>query len=344
MADAKKLLIGYVLSEALPTVTAEDAQKMTHINVAFAHVVNAHVTVASTFNLDRLGRLREYNPDLGILLSIGGWGSGGFSEAAATAQGRRTMAQTAVEILREFELDGIDVDWEYPCCSVAGIASSPQDKRNFTLLLKELREALDGQGEQDGRHYALTIAAGADQYFLDGTEMAEVEKYLDWILLMTYDLRGGFQTLTGHHTNLFTPTGDLFRISADAAVRMFVEAGVPKEKLVIGSAFYSRMWQNVPNRNNGLFQPSPGAGGVGPRYTELVAEYINKKGFVRHWDAEAQAPYLFNGSTFISYDDPQSLAAKCAYVKEQNLKGIMFWEYSCDRTGNLLEALHQELQ
>ncbi|MCK9526812.1 MAG: glycoside hydrolase family 18 protein [Limnochordia bacterium] len=339
----EKLLIGYVTSDALPSITAADAQKMTHINVAFGHVREARVTVTATRNLDTLCRLREYHPKLGILLSLGGWGSGGFSEAAATDEGRKLMARTALDILREFELEGIDLDWEYPCYSVAGIASHPADKRNFTLLLKELRRALDEEGQRDGKHYLLTIATGADQYYLDGTEMDQVEKYLDWVQLMTYDMRGGFNAFTGHHTNLYTPTGDLFRISVDASVNMFVKAGVPKEKIVIGAAFYSRMWQNVPNSNNGLHQMTAGAGGSGPMYTELAAEYINKNGFTRYFDDEAQAPYLFDGQTFITYDDEESLRAKCLYVKEHGLKGIMFWEYNCDQTGTLLDVLYRSM-
>lgn len=189
----------------------------------------------------------------------------------------------------------------------------------------------------------MTIATGADQYYIDGTEMDQVQKYLDWVQLMTYDMRGGFQIVTGHHTNLYTPTGDLFRISVDASVNMFVNAGVPREKIIIGGAFYSRMWKNVPNKNNGLYQMSPGAGGYGPVYTDLAANYINKNGFVRYWDEEAKAPYLFDGSTFITYEDEQSLRAKCEYVKQNNLKGIMFWEYSCDKTGTLLNTIHNSL-
>ena len=316
---------------------------MTHINVAFGHVRDARVTVTTTRNLDTLCKLREYNPKLGILLSLGGWGSGGFSEAARTSEGRKLMGETALEILREFKLDGIDVDWEYPCYSVAGIASQSADKQNFTLLLQEMRKALDAEGEKDGRHYLLTIATGADQYYLDGTEMDQAEKYLDWVQLMTYDMRGGFNALTGHHTNLYTPTGDLFRISADASVNMFVKAGVPKEKIIIGAAFYSRMWENVPKVNNGLHQMAVGSGGYGPMYTELASEYINKNGFVRYFDEEAKAPYLFDGQTFITYDDEQSLQAKCAYVKEYGLRGMMFWEYSCDQTGTLLDTLYRSL-
>lgn len=343
MPTNNRLIIGYVQSSALPSITPEDARKMTHINIAFGHVRDDRVTVENTANLDFLPRLREYNPNLGILLSIGGWSAGGFSEAAATAEGRRLFAETSVEILRKYQLDGIDVDWEYPTYAAAGIGASPDDKYTFTLLLEELRKALDAQGEKDGRHYYLTIAVGAGQYFVDGTEMDKAHKYLDWVQLMTYDMRGGFQNTTGHHTNLYTPTGDLNRSSVVDTVRIFTEAGVPKEKLVIGAAFYSRKWTNVPNVNNGMLQMSPANGGYGPDYSDLVANYIDKNGFVRHWDDEAKAPYLFDGSTFITYEDPESIKAKCQYLKEAGLLGIMFWEYSCDNTRTLLETIHKSL-
>jgi chitinase len=157
---------------------------------------------------------------------------------------------------------------------------------------------------------------------------------------MTYDMRGGFQILTGHHTNLYTPTGDLFRISVDASVRMFCGAGVPKEKIVIGAAFYSRMWNDVPDRNRGLYQMTPRAGGYGPDFTRLASDYIDRNGYTRYWDEEAKAPFLFNGASFITYDDEESLRHKCDYVKNSGLAGIMFWEYGCDATHRLLEAVH----
>lgn len=249
------------------------------------------------------------------------------------------MAESAVRAVIEFPFDGIDLDWEYPCYGEAGIGASPEDRTNFTLLLAAIREALDKLGELDGRHYLLTIAAGADQYYIDGTEMDKAQKYLDLVQLMTYDMRGGFQVLTGHHTSLYTPTGDLFRISTDASVNLFVRAGVPKEKIVIGAAFYSRMWNQVPGRNRGLHQMAGSVGGYGPDFTALTAEYIGKNGFVRYWDEEARAPYLFNGSSFISYDDEESIRHKCDYVKASGLGGLMFWEFGCDRTRRLLNAI-----
>ncbi|MFS0726516.1 glycoside hydrolase family 18 protein [Paenibacillus sp. 1P07SE] len=337
------MIIGYIGAKDLPQVSREDLLKLTHINLAFGHVRDHEIVTAHLPNLELLETFRQRHPALSILLSVGGWSAGGFSEAAATAEGRQSMARSAVRAIEEYGLDGIDLDWEYPCYGVAGIAASQDDKQHFTLLLRDIREALDRRGAADGRHYMLTIAAGADQYYLDGTEMAQAQRYLDYVQLMTYDMRGGFQTLTGHHTNLYPATGDLFRISVDTSVQLFVNAGVPREKLVIGAAFYSRMWKNVPDVEHGRHQMAGSSGGYGPDYTELAARYIGRDGYARYWDEEAKAPYLFNGSTFISYDDEESIGHKCRYVLEGGLGGIMFWEYGCDRTGTLLEALRKGL-
>lgn len=343
MTTQKYIAAGYAPDAVLPDITPDDLAKLTHLNVAFGHVRNDEITTAHLKNTTVLGDIKRDYPDLTLLLSVGGWSAGGFSEAASTAEGRAAMAASAVRVLSELPFDGIDLDWEYPCYGEAGIASSPDDKQNFTLLLKTMREALDAKGAEDGRHYLLTIAAGADQYYVDGTEMDKVQQYLDFVQLMTYDMRGGFQVLTGHHTNLYTPAGDLFRISVEASVNLFHQAGVPKEKIVIGAAFYSRIWNEVPDRHHGLHQMAGTTGGYGPDFTVLTESYINKNGYVRYWDEEACAPYLFNGSSLISYDDEESITRKCEYIKKTGLAGIMFWEYSCDRTHRLLDAMHQGL-
>ena len=340
----KYVLTAYVTDASLSMLTQEDVGKLTHMNIAFGKVANDTITTKHLKNLKRLSSIREYNPELKILLSVGGWGAGGFSEAAATKEGRTRFARSAVSVLEEWEFDGIDLDWEYPCYSQADIVSSPRDKYTFTELVLQTREEIDKHSKKDGKAYLLTIATGADQYYIDGTEMDKVEQCLDLIQLMTYDMRGGFQTLTGHHTNLFTPTGDLFRISVDASVNLFQKAGVPPEKIVIGAAFYSRMWKNTPNKNNGLHQMTDSFGGYGPSYSDLAANYINRNGYTRFWDDEAKAPYLFDGSNFISYDDEQSLRAKCRYLKENNLAGIMFWEYRHDKTHTLLHTMYEALR
>ncbi|GIP29322.1 hypothetical protein J23TS9_44520 [Paenibacillus sp. J23TS9] len=344
MTKQNYIVAGYAVDAKLPEMTREDLTKLTHLNVAFGHVRSHEISTDHLQNLGHLQEIKREHPELCILLSVGGWGAGGFSEAASTEEGRASMADSAVRVLTNYPFDGIDLDWEYPSYGEAEIASSPDDKTNFTLLLKTIREALDRKGSQDGRHYLLTIAAGADQYYVDGTEMDQAQKYLDFVQLMTYDMRGGFQVLTGHHTNLYTPTGDLFRISTDASVNIFIRAGVPKEKIVIGAAFYSRVWNQVPDRNNGLHQMAGSTGGYGPNYSTLTAEYINKNGYTRYWDQEACAPYLYNGTSLISYDDEESIGHKCEYVKDNSLAGIMFWEYSCDETHQLLDAMYRGLR
>ena len=339
-----KVVAAYVVDQALPSVTADDARHLTHLLIAFGHIVKGLVQADHLQHLDCLPMIRQANPSLRIMLSIGGWGAGGFSEAASSENSRRQVAASAVDIMIRLGLDGLDLDWEYPCYAEAGIAASPADKMHFTKLIRAFRDALDQAGQTAHRRYLLTIAAGADQYYLDGTEMDQVQSSLDLVQLMTYDMRGGFQTLTGHHTNLYTSTGDLFRISADASVRMFHQAGVPLNKIVIGSAFYARKWQNVPDINHGLHQMTPSFGAAGGGYGELVDQFINKSGFQRFWDDEAKAPWLFNGDTFISYDDPESIRHKCAYVRQQGLAGIMYWQHGSDPTHTLLEAMAKAIQ
>ncbi|MBU3109691.1 glycoside hydrolase family 18 protein [Clostridium gasigenes] len=323
-------------------MTKADALKLTHINVSFAKIKDCAI-YTKLKNLQYIKRIKEYNPKLKVIISVGGWGADGFSQAASTDDNRKLFSKNIIEFMKKYYFDGIDLDWEYPCYGVGNIASSPEDKYNFTLLLEELRNQLNSEGLDKNIHYLLTIAVGADEYYTDGTEMQNAHKYLDFIQLMTYDLRGGFQALTGHHTNLFTPTGDLFRISCDSSVNTFFRAGVPKEKLILGAAFYSRMWSGVPNVNNGLHQLAQTTGGAGPDFTDIKKDYINKNGFTRFWDDEAKSPYLFNGNEFISYDDDESLKHKCDYIKENDLLGIMFWHYSADESGSLLNELVSSL-
>lgn len=333
-------LIGYVGTADLAHVTEADAKNLDIINIAFGHVIEGDVVWKNQTAKEDLARLKSINPEIKFILSIGGWGAGGFSEAAFTEEGRKNFSKTAIDIVLEYGLDGLDLDWEYPSYTVASIGGCKEDKQNFTLLLKQIREDLN----QINTSYMLTIAAGGGAYYLKGVEMHEVIKYLDYVQLMTYDLRGGFQTLTGHHTNLYAPELDLFAASTDEAVCDFMAAGVPAEKIVIGVAFYSRMWKGVPNVDNGYLQMAETVGTYGPSYGGLVEDYINKNGFVRHWDDVCKAPYLFNGDTFISYDDEESITHKMKYMHEKGLLGAMYWEYGTDETRTLTGHMRREIE
>lgn len=339
--EKRKRLIGYVSTKNIPCLNDDDIRCLDVINLAFGRIHNGMAEWDSMGYIENLIHAKEINPNLKIVLSIGGWGHGGFSEAASTRERRNKFADSAADLVRQYDLDGLDIDWEYPCIGVAGIDASRADKENFTLFLQRLRAGLDTITE---KYCTLTIAAGGDSYFTRCTQMDQVHQYLDYVMLMTYDLRGGFSVLTGHHTNLYTTDADLSAVSADQAVQIFTNAGVPKEKLVIGSAFYSRIWKGVPDRDNGYMQMAQSTGGYGPDYGQLMTDYINKQGYIRYWDEEAKAPYLYNKSDFISYEDMESIGHKINYIKEHGLAGMMFWEYSQDTTHTLVRSMAEQLK
>ncbi|MCL1990737.1 MAG: glycoside hydrolase family 18 protein [Defluviitaleaceae bacterium] len=332
-------LIGYVWSHTLSSMTETDIQSLDGINIAFGLVKDGEVSWEADKYIADLERIRKLNPQIKILLSVGGWGAGGFSDAAITETGRKKFAESAKQLVIQANLNGIDLDWEYPTNSAAGIDARDEDKQTFTLLLKEIRDALDTIPTAD--HLMLTIAAGAGSYYIEGTEMDKVAKLLDYVQIMTYDMADAHVKTTGHHTNLFNYANSTS--STKTAVDMFIDAGVPKEKLVIGAAFYSRKWDGVINEHNGYRQPAETIGDFGPTYGVLQKEYIDKNGFVRYWDEDAKAPYLFNGSSYISYDDEASIAHKIDYLKAQGLYGIMYWEHTCDTTQTLTQMIAKRL-
>ena len=351
--DAGRVIIAYVFVEDRLLDPAEiAAEKLTHINYAFANIKDGRVVegfARDAENFKVLAGLRARHPHLHILVSVGGWTwSGGFSDAALTPESRRRFVESAVDFVRRHDLDGFDVDWEYPGLPGYGNTHRPEDKANFTALMSELRTALDRDGARRKRKLLLTLAAGASQDFLAHTEMDKVAAVSDFVNLMTYDFRvAGEKGLAGHHANLFPNPADPRLRSGDTAVREFLAAGVPARKLVLGVPFYGRAWVVADATNDGLYQAGTApAVRLETNYDSLAATLVNRDGFVRKWDAAAQAPYLWNAEKriFVSYDDPESLRLKTRYIVEKGLAGAMFWEYSSDATGTLLDALFSGLR
>lgn len=349
------VVIGYVTGHGW-TKEQIDAQKLTHINYAFAIPAQTGelepLKPRDEANLAALTSLRASNKNLKILISVGGWGGCKyFSDAALTDAARRKFANSAVALLKKHNLDGVDIDWEYPDQIGAGNIFRPEDKKNYTLFLKAIRDRLDEQGKTDKRtganHYLLTAATGGDTAFVNHTELANAQKYLDYVNIMTYDLYHGNDKQTGHHSPLYqSDKAPHARNGSATAVEGHIRAGVPVNKIVLGLPFYGRGWADANDQNNGLYQPAPGKHSF-ISYDELMAKYINKNGFTRYWDAEAKAPYLWNPTSrmFISYADPESLRNRVEYVKSKKLAGIMFWEYIYDlqQKSVLLNTLVEDL-
>lgn len=330
----KKYAMAYAVNDSLPLFTEEDLHSLTHINLAFGSIKEDRVDVGRLTNIGLIGQFRKWNPDIKIVLSIGGGGVDGFSHMARTRLGRESFARSCAETAERLGLDGIDIDWEYPCTDRAGICVDPREKEYFTLLLQALRDALGSR--------SLSIAAGAGEYFTQNTEMDKAAQIVDYVQIMTYDMRGGFTHEAGHHAALRASRNDDSGLNTVDMVSLFHRSGVPLEKLVIGAAFYSRQWTGVKNQNNGLLQPAESVGEYGPAYSEITPDFIRQGGFQKLWDEDAQAAYLWNGGTFISYESPEATAQKCRYVKEAGLAGVMYWEHGCDRTHELLQVIGRE--
>jgi chitinase len=333
-------IVGYVEGWSTPAVI--HPEKLSHINFAFAHIgADGRVSLADAAmeaNLKRLVALKATNPRLKILISVGGWEADGFSDAALGESSRAVFVDSAVELVRRYSLDGVDIDWEYPGQGVAGIKYRAEDRHNFTLLLKALRNKL-------GNRLLLTIAS-ADREYFQHTEMDKLHVYLDWINVMSYDFFNSLTPTTGHHAGLYKSSSAApADRDADSSVKQHLAAGIPAEKIVLGIAFYGRGFTEVRQVNHGLNQPY-GRFESAHDYSELANSLIGRQGYVRYWDDRAKAPFLWNSSsrTFISYDDPQSIRAKARYVKEHHLGGMMFWELSEDRNDELLDVIVESLK
>lgn len=343
----RPVVVGYVFARG-GTIRPEEiaAEKLTHLNFAFASLRGGRLVetdAEDTANLAVLTGLRRRNASLRVLVSAGGWlGSKGFSDAALSSTSRRTFVASVVGFLRRHDLDGLDLDWEYPGLPGNGNPHRPADRAGFTALVEELRRALDAEGQARGRKLLLTIAAGAFPDYLAHVDMARAQASLDLVNLMTYDFRlaeAGDEA--GHHANLLPHPDDPRKLSASTAVEQFLAAGVPASKLVLGVPFYGRAWRGVKGGRDALYRAGKPARGLDVSTYPAIVALVGKQGWARGWDEQAQAPYLWNarGGLFVSYEDPQSLHAKGRFVRAQGLAGLMFWECHADPTGVLLDAL-----
>jgi chitinase len=312
-------------------------------------------------NLARLHELKNANPRLRLVGSVGGWvWSNRFSDMAASAASRRNFADSVVAFMRRHWFDGIDLDWEYPGdigvpCPARHTCQRPDDKRNFVALARELRAALDAAGREDGKPYLLTIAAGADDKFVfdasgSAAWLVELASHLDWINLMTYDYHGSWETVSGLNAPLGrdandpTPSTARTPVNIETTVARWLGLGIPASKLTLGIPFYGKGWAGCPPgpRGDGLYQQCTGmAKGAEDSTFEfgyLVREgYLRadargdftlaSRGFVRHWNMAAGVPTLYNPATqvFITYDDEASIRGKMGYLKAKRLRGAMYW-------------------
>ena len=304
--NAEKVVVAYVTSWSEVT---PDPKFMTHINYAFGGVNKTFdgVDISNPERLKMIAGLKKQAPELKVLLSIGGWGSGRFSEMAADTLLRASFAAACRRVVDLYNLDGIDIDWEYPTSKAAGISASPDDTRNFTKLMRDIRQAI-------GADKLLTLATVHNGSYID---FHGILPYIDFVNIMTYDM-GNPPYL---HSALYDSPNTNGN-TTEAGVRAHLAAGVPPSMLVVGMPFYGR----------------------GKEPFHSFADYGKMKslpeGFSEKWDEKALVPYITDteGKLVLGFENARSLEIKCDYVIDNGLRGAMYWEYSGDDDNNTLRS------
>ena len=297
---AERVVVAYVTSW---TQTIPDPTVMTHINYAFGHVNDSFdgVRIDNPDRLRMIVDLKKQNPKLRVLLSVGGWGSGRFSEMAASDKNRLLFAKDCRRVVDDFGLDGIDIDWEYPTQSSAGISSSPDDTKHFTLLMRDLRKELGNK--------LLTCATIASGEYID---FRSCISYIDMVNVMSYDMGNP----PYHHSALY-PSEITNWMTTSAAIEAHLKAGVPCEKLVMGMPLYGRGKQG---------------------YT---TEPDSTKGVTERWHEQSMVPYLVDaqGNLVMGFENERSIGIKCQYIIDHRLRGGMYWEYGDEHQEKLRNTI-----
>lgn len=315
-------------------------EKLTHIIYSFLHLKGSvlYETMADSINLTKLTELKGRNPELKVLISLGGWGGCETCPLVfATAKGCKDFGQSVKKILEKYQADGIDLDWEYPALpSLPGHPYGPEDKQNFTMLMQTLREIL-------GNKYEISFAAGGFEDFMEKSiEWEKVMPLVNYVNLMNYDIINGNSTLTGHHTPLFS--NDKQKTCTQYTVEYLNNLGIEKGKIIIGAAFYGRLFNEVDSLNNGIYRP--GKFNAYVNFKDIEKKVNSENGYEFFYDKNSRACWAYNKNLkiFATFDDKNSIIQKTKYVKDNGLGGIMFWSLNGDKyKDGLLDIIYNTL-
>lgn len=341
--------------------------KCTHLIYAFVGLSNQTWELFSIdpeydFNKGgyrRFTALRKKYPHLQTLLAVGGWAEGGkkYSEMVSTTGRRHTFINSALKWVQTYGFDGFDLDWEYPGAYDRGGAYS--DKANFLLLVKELRSVFDQY------KLLLTAAVPVAKFRLqEGYEVAELGELLDWINVMTYDLRGNWAGFTDVHSPLFRRSFDEWayeKLNVHDGLQLWISLGAPREKLIVGVPFYGRTYTLSDKANTGLraYINKEKMGGIPGPYTNAtgflayyeICPHVHSGTWTKKFDEVGKCPYAYYDNQWIGYEDEESIAIKMEYIRGQGYGGAMIWAIDmddfqgvCGRKNVLISAIHEKLK
>lgn len=306
----------------------------THVIYSFANISNDEIDTWEWNDVtlyDTLNTLKDRNPGLKTLLSVGGWnfGSQRFSDIASNSRRRRTFIKSVPPFLRTYGFDGLDLAWLYP---------GRRNKQHFTALVKEMKAEFAKEAQAGAEQLLLSAAVSAGKVFIDsGYDIAQISRHLDFISLLTYDFHGAWRQTTGHHSPLFRGQdhGSSDRFSnTDYAVSYVLRLGAPAHKLVMGIPTFGRSF-TLASSNTGMGAPTSGPGLAG-RFTkeEGILAYYEICDFLRgaavHRLLGQEVPYATKGNQWVGYDDKESIKSKVQYLRSRQLAGAMVWALDLD--------------
>ncbi|KAJ2696385.1 hypothetical protein FB645_006218 [Coemansia sp. IMI 203386] len=357
-------------------------ERLTHLNYAFAKLEGNRIALGDSwadveksydhteyadneprgsfgeFN-NRGSPVRQRNPHLHTLISVGGWSwSGGFSSMASEPGTRMEFVQSVADFLQRYGFDGVDIDWEHPVeGGMDGNPHSPNDARNYLALLHDLRRCLDSLPSPRFGRYEITIATSAAPSVYRHLDLAAISQVVDFINVMAYDYAGPWSPITGHQQNLLRPSAGDSGIFGDATISDYTARGVPPHKIVLGVGFYGRGFANVDHTTSPVSH-LPGLGckfsGVPPGTWEpgsfdykalRTLHLVPGSNYTAYWDDNAKAPIMYSQEerVMITYEDAVSLSWKADYVMRRSLGGIMIWELSQDHHNELVAKICEYL-
>nr|CAD7423341.1 unnamed protein product [Timema monikensis] len=288
--------------------------------------------------------LKTYNKQLKTMLAIGGWneGSARFSSLVADEERRAEFVKNVIRFLRQNHFDGLDLDWEYPAFRDGG---KPRDRDNYAMLVQELREEFDRETAKTGRaRLLLTMAVPAGIEYIDkGFDIPKLNRYLDFMNILSYDYHSAFEPSVNHHSPLFPLEEDSeynfdSQLSIDYTINHYLKLGADRDKLVLGIPTYGRSYTLFNPLANEVGAPADGPGEQGDATREKgylayyeICEFLQSNEWkVEKPNPNAMGPYAYKGNQWVGYDDEDIVRLKARYVSENNLGGIMFWAIDND--------------
>ncbi len=296
---------------------------------ALINTNNSSIQMNGFSGWNEVAELHNTYPDLKITVSVGGANEKKFPDVTANSEKRAVFIANICQFVNSHKLDGVDIDWEFP---------NSGQFAGYIALLRETRDALDEMQKETGKRYSLSSAVSAEY----NASMIEAAKIVDSLKIMNYDYYGSWSNTTGHNANLYNNPRKQSEQSTDKSIRSYLNAGIPPEKIMLGAAFYGKVWNGVSpgGYEPGLYQAYT-TYGAEPAWAAIKSYLKEGSGYTRYWDNAAKAPFLYNTDSkrWVTYSDKEQMQCLAAYAKEKKLGGVFAWEYSQDSGAELLQVL-----